>query len=153
MLSHIGKYEVKKLLGKGATGSVYLASDTFASREVALKVMQELPSDPEEARRMLRFFQNEAALAGKLRHPHIVSILDAGVEEVSGGEPLQAALKRQPYASGSTPAYADYILLSVFQWARVMSPQEVLTPESAISAWRERMLDLYDGFARNVPTA
>ena len=68
-------------------------------------------------------------------------------------EPLQAALKRQPFVSGTDPAYADYILFSVFQWARVMSPQEVLAPESAISAWRERMLGLYDGFARNVPVA
>ena len=68
-------------------------------------------------------------------------------------EPLQAALKRQPFVSGAGPAYADYILFSVFQWARVMSPQEVLAPESAISAWRERMLGLYDGFARHVPTA
>lgn len=68
-------------------------------------------------------------------------------------EPLQAALKRQPFVSGGAPAYADYILLSVFQWARVTSPPEVLGPESPLCAWRERMLDLYDGFARNVPTA
>jgi len=68
-------------------------------------------------------------------------------------EPLQAALKRQPFVSGGAPAYADYILFSVFQWARVMSPQEVLGPESPLCAWRERVLDLYDGFARNVPTA
>ena len=68
-------------------------------------------------------------------------------------EPLQAALKRQPFVGGAAPAYADYIVFSVFQWARVMSPQEVLGPESPLCAWRERVLDLYDGFARNVPTA
>jgi glutathione S-transferase len=68
-------------------------------------------------------------------------------------EPMQAALKRQPYACGQSPAYADYALFSVFQWARVMSPQEVLGPESPLCSWRERMLDLYDGFARNVPLA
>ncbi len=89
MLSHVGKYELKRLLGKGATGSVYLAADPFAQREVAIKLLESLPSDPEDARRQLRFFQNEAALAGKLRHPHIVSIFDAGVEEVSGGDPLR----------------------------------------------------------------
>src|SRR5918992_3121912 len=77
----IGKYEIKRLLGEGATGSVYLAADPFGQRDVALKVMKKLPSDPEAARRQLRFFQNEAALAGKLRHPHIVSILDAGVAD------------------------------------------------------------------------
>lgn len=68
-------------------------------------------------------------------------------------EPLQAALKRQAYVCGAEPAYADYILFSVFQWARVMSPQEVLAPEDPLCAWRERMLDLYDGFARRVKTA
>ena len=51
-----------------------------------------------------------------------------------------------------TPAYADYILFSVFQWARVMSPQELLAPEDPLCQWRERMLELFDGFARNVPT-
>ena len=85
----IGKYEVKRILGKGATGSVYLAADPFAQREVALKVMERLSSDPDVARKQLRFFQNEAALAGKLRHPHIVSILDAGVDDISGADPLR----------------------------------------------------------------
>ena len=68
-------------------------------------------------------------------------------------EPMQAALKRQPFISGSGPAYGDYILFSVFQWARVMSQQELLAPEDPLCVWRERLLDLYDGFARNVPTA
>ena len=84
MHAHIGKYEVQKLLGKGATGSVYLATDAFASRDVAIKVMDAMPSDPEEARRAIKFFQNEASLAGKLRHPHIVSIFDAGIDKKDG---------------------------------------------------------------------
>jgi glutathione S-transferase len=68
-------------------------------------------------------------------------------------EPLQEAFKRQAFMAGAKPAYADYILFSVFQWARVMSPHELLGPEDPLCQWRERMLDLYDGFARNVPTA
>jgi glutathione S-transferase len=66
---------------------------------------------------------------------------------------MQALLKRQAYVCGEHPAYADYILFSMFQWARVMSPHELLGPEDPLSAWRERVLDLFDGFARNVPTA
>ena len=89
MLERLGKYELKGVLGKGATGTVYRAADPFGQREVALKVMQELSADPNEARKLLRFFQNEAALAGKLRHPHIVSILDAGVERAPNGETLR----------------------------------------------------------------
>jgi serine/threonine protein kinase len=81
---HVGKYELVKLLGKGATGSVYLAMDPFGQREVAVKVLDSTPADPEEARRQLKFFQNEASLAGKLRHPHIVSIFDAGIDKKNG---------------------------------------------------------------------
>ena len=68
-------------------------------------------------------------------------------------EPWQAALKRQPFVCGNTPAYADYILFSVFQWARITSPQDVLKDSDPLHAWRERMLDLHDGFARKTPTA
>jgi eukaryotic-like serine/threonine-protein kinase len=81
---HVGKYELMRLLGKGATGSVYLAMDPFGQREVAIKVLDAMPADPEEARRALKFFQNEASLAGKLRHPHIVSIFDAGIDKKNG---------------------------------------------------------------------
>src|SRR5258706_8481507 len=79
-----GKYELLKVLGKGATGSVYLAMDPFSQREVAVKVLDSMPEDPDEARRQLKFFQNEASLAGKLRHPHIVSIFDAGIDKQDG---------------------------------------------------------------------
>jgi glutathione S-transferase len=65
-------------------------------------------------------------------------------------EPLQALLKRQPWIAGAQPAYADYILFSIFQWARVMSPHEVLE-EGALRDWRERVLDLHGGFARRFP--
>jgi glutathione S-transferase len=68
-------------------------------------------------------------------------------------QPMQETFKRQAFLGGAGPAYADYILFSVFQWARVMSPQELLAPEDPLCQWRERMLDLFDGFARGVPTA
>jgi glutathione S-transferase len=68
-------------------------------------------------------------------------------------DPLRAALKRQPFVCGAAPAYADYIVFSVFQWARVMSPHQVLAGDDPLLAWRERILDLHSGFARNVPVA
>lgn len=66
-------------------------------------------------------------------------------------EPMQALLKRQPWIAGAQPAYADYILFSIFQWARIMSPQEILEPGNPLHAWRERVLDLHEGFARGFP--
>ena len=81
----VGKYDVQKLLGKGATGTVYLAKDTFTGKEVALKTIEpEVFRDPEFGTVHRSQFLNEASLAGKLRHPYIVSILDAVVGEDSG---------------------------------------------------------------------
>src|SRR2546423_6370164 len=48
-----------------------------------------LPTDPGVARHQRRFVQNEAALAGKPPHPHIAPILEAGLEDVSAGDPVR----------------------------------------------------------------
>ena len=81
----VGKYDIRQQLGKGATGTVYLAVDTFSGKEVALKVIEpEVFRDPEFGTVYRSQFLNEASLAGKLRHPHIVGILDAVVQEDSG---------------------------------------------------------------------
>ena len=81
----VGRYEVQKLLGKGATGTVYLAKDSFSGKEVALKTIEpEVFRDPEFGAVYRQQFLNESSLAGKLRHPHIIGILDATVQENSG---------------------------------------------------------------------
>ncbi len=81
----IGKYDIVKLLGKGATGTVYHAVDSFSGNKVALKVIDpEVFRDPEFGSVYRAQFLTEASLAGKLKHPHIVCILDAVVEENSG---------------------------------------------------------------------
>ena len=78
----IGKYRVIRELGKGATGAVYLAEDTFKLRNVAIKVMfPEVLKDAVDGELYRRMFLNEASLAGKIQHPHIVSIYDAVVED------------------------------------------------------------------------
>ena len=63
-------------------------------------------------------------------------------------DPARAVMRAQPFLSGANPAYADYILFSLFQWARIVSAFEVLEPKDALAAWRERMLDLFGGLAR-----
>jgi serine/threonine protein kinase len=81
----VGKYEIQTMLGKGSTGTVYLAKDTFTGRQVALKTIEpEVFHDPEFGAVYKTQFQNEASLAGKIRHPHIVTIYDAVVGEDSG---------------------------------------------------------------------
>lgn len=74
----IGKYRLVRELGKGATSVVYLAEDSFAGRQVAIKVVkQEALGDKEHGKRFQKLFLTEASLAGKLQHPHIVAIYDA----------------------------------------------------------------------------
>src|SRR5258708_35755647 len=81
----VGRYDIQRALGKGATGTVYLAKDTFTGKEVALKTIEpEVFRDPEFGTVYRGQLLNEASLAGKLRHPHIVAILDAVVGEDSG---------------------------------------------------------------------
>lgn len=80
----IGKYQVLSVLGKGATGRVYLANDPFGDRKVAIKVMYpEALKNDDDSEFYRKMFLNEASLAGKLNHPHICQIYDAVVEEKS----------------------------------------------------------------------
>jgi eukaryotic-like serine/threonine-protein kinase len=81
----IGKYQLGKVLGKGASATVYLALDTFSGQEVAVKVLDpEMLSGPEVDKTHLKQFLNEASLAGRLSHPHIAAILEAAIHEDSG---------------------------------------------------------------------
>ena len=85
-MEQIGKYEVRKKLGEGATSEVYLCHDPFANRDVAVKVVYEerLKDGGDSARLHRKLFVTEASLAGKLEHPHIAQIYDAGIGEDSG---------------------------------------------------------------------
>jgi eukaryotic-like serine/threonine-protein kinase len=78
MVDKVGKFEIIKELGKGATSAVYQAFDPFQNRQVAIKVVfQEALLDKEHGKRYRKLFVTEASLAGKLSHPHIVAIYDA----------------------------------------------------------------------------
>ena len=77
----LGRYEIEKELGKGAMGVVYLGKDPKIGRVVAIKTMnlsQEFDADELEDVKA-RFFR-EAETAGRLNHPNIVTMYDAGEE-------------------------------------------------------------------------
>ena len=63
-------------------------------------------------------------------------------------EPVRPVLVQNLFLCGHGPGYADYILFGAFQWARSVSPIRLLEPDDPVFAWRERMLDLFDGYAR-----
>jgi glutathione S-transferase len=67
-------------------------------------------------------------------------------------EPLRMTLKSQPFLGGAAPHYPDYIVFGGFQWARTISGFALLEGDDPIAAWRERMLDLFDGLGRKNPS-
>jgi serine/threonine protein kinase len=81
-MEKIGKYQVIRKLGEGATSAVYLCQDPFNNRQVAVKkVHAEALKDAERGHLYKKLFIAEASLAGKLSHPHIATIFDAVTEE------------------------------------------------------------------------
>jgi serine/threonine protein kinase len=77
--SRLGRYELMYELGKGAMGVVYRARDPRINREVALKAIRLSDEfEREELDQARERFFREAEMAGRLSHPHIVTIYDAG---------------------------------------------------------------------------
>ena len=150
------RYPQETLFGGDIGHGVTHAFNTWVDRALVGPMLQVLapdiyervdPADEQHFRAMAE------RVAGKTLE-ELRAAQDEAVKRLGRGlEPMQALLKRQAYVCGERPAYADYILFSLFQWARIMSPRELLGPEDPLSQWRERVLDLFDGFARNVPTA
>lgn len=95
----LGKYEIRKQIGRGSMGIVYEGYDPFTDHLVAVKVARsEALKNPEAGARYRKMFFNEAHTAGKLKHPNIIEILDAGadgescyivMELVPGGKTLK----------------------------------------------------------------
>ncbi|MBL8385664.1 MAG: protein kinase [Burkholderiales bacterium] len=100
----IGKYAIVRELGRGATSRVYLGRDAFADREVAIKVFDFGPDMAEDARGLSmrrKAYLAEAGLVGRLNHPHIAQIYDAG----SDGDHAYVVME---YVRGGTlDAHAD----------------------------------------------
>ena len=67
-------------------------------------------------------------------------------------DPMRLTLRTQPYLGGEAPNYADYVVFGAFQWARVVSPFKLLAENDPVYAWREKLLDAFDGMARKSPT-
>ena len=89
------RFVMKNVLGSGATGEVHLAFDNFLQRDVALKLTRLNQFDHnDDGARNRRMWLNETRLAGKLKHPFIVQLIEAGsadefdylvMEYVAGG--------------------------------------------------------------------
>ncbi len=82
--------------------------------------------------------------------------LPAGYDEQIGALraallPLRHTLARQAFLSGEQHGYADYAVFGMFMWARCTSTLELLEADDPVYAWREQLLDAFDGLARRAP--
>ncbi|MEQ8663293.1 MAG: serine/threonine-protein kinase [Gammaproteobacteria bacterium] len=98
----IGKYDVIDILGKGAMGIVYKGHDAYVDRPVAIKVATNADADSEAESMAKRMFVNEARSAGRLDHPNILKVYEAGEEQgmpymvmefINGGDTLRSYCK------------------------------------------------------------
>src|SRR6266704_1944750 len=78
--SHIGRFRLLRLLGRGGMGEVYLAEDEQLRRQVAIKVIQAEYPDPDATRLFLR----EARAIAMFNHPHILPLFDFGEATIQG---------------------------------------------------------------------
>lgn len=98
----LGKYELRRTLGKGAMGVVYEGFDPIIARRVAIKTVRLPDPDDLDAQEELARFKREAQAAGRLTHPNIVGVFDYGetpelayiVMEFVDGQTLKAPLDR-----------------------------------------------------------
>jgi eukaryotic-like serine/threonine-protein kinase len=83
--ANLGRYKILKELGRGAMGLVYLGKDPTIQRFVAIKTMRlDQIDEPEKMQEIKTRFFREAESAGRLSHPNIVTIYDAGEQDELG---------------------------------------------------------------------
>ncbi|HEX6203949.1 MAG TPA: protein kinase, partial [Thermoanaerobaculia bacterium] len=100
----LGRYTIERRLGSGAMGDVHLARDPRIDRRVALKTLRIATVRPGEMESMGERLLREARAAGRLIHPHIVTLFDAGEHdgllylafEYVAGSDLAARLRTGP---------------------------------------------------------
>ncbi len=103
-LKRLGRYEIQSILGQGAMGMVFKGLDPAIDRMVALKTIRTAGGmNPAQTMELRERLVREAKAAGKLSHPHIVTIYDVGTEgeldyiamEYLEGTTLESIIRKQ----------------------------------------------------------
>jgi hypothetical protein len=110
----IGRFELKQVLGSGSFGTVYRAYDPVLGRQIALKVPGFSAVDKAKVRR----FVAEAKSAGRLRHPNIVAVFDAG--QTAEGQYFIASefIDGQPLSEFVRPNANQSDVRTAVEWVR-----------------------------------
>lgn len=120
-----GKYPIIREVGRGTTGTVYLSHDPFFGRDVAIKVYNPLGSEDDEQRQRLtrKMFFNEAQMVGRLQHPNILPIFDAGEEDGQYYvvmEHVQRARTLEAYCRPDNLLHVEDVVEIVWKCARAL---------------------------------
>ena len=105
-LTKLGKYEIRRELGKGAMGVVYEGFDPVIERTVAIKTIRSEQLEKSQAVEILARFKREAQAAGRLNHPNVVAIYDydevvaEGDHTSSEGESARVAFIAMEFIKG-----------------------------------------------------
>jgi serine/threonine-protein kinase len=115
----IGRYEIVRLLGRGAMGRVLLAHDPVLDRRVAVKLLRDdLRLAPEQLEGLVERMRQEARASARVAHPNIVGLFDMGedaelglylVFEYAEGTTLKERLQRGPLSATSAAELAREI--------------------------------------------
>ncbi|HEY4616463.1 MAG TPA: PASTA domain-containing protein [Citricoccus sp.] len=114
-----GRYEIRSRLARGGMSTVYLAVDRRLDREVALKVLYPHLA---ESHSLVQRFEQEAKTAARLSHPHVVNVLDQGVDHSPDGDLAYLVMEYVP----------GYTLRTVLQRRQAMTPRVALAYLEAI---------------------
>jgi eukaryotic-like serine/threonine-protein kinase len=96
----LGNYRLLRLIGRGAFANVYLGEHIYLRTQVAVKVVSE-KMEPQD----MESFLKEAQTIAALKHPHILRVLDFGIEETALFLVMEYVPKgtlRQKHPRGST---------------------------------------------------
>ncbi|MFC7398317.1 glutathione S-transferase family protein [Chelatococcus sp. GCM10030263] len=100
------------------------------------------------------YFRSSREQRYGMRLEEVVSDREARLAELGRAlAPLRTILRHQPFIAGNSPLYADYCAFGPFMWARCVSTTELLAPDDPVFAWRERLLDAFEGLARSAQSA
>lgn len=121
----LGRYHLRRMLGKGGMGEVFEAYDPVLEREIAIKVVNVDPGF-ESRSVVLERFKREASVAARLQHPHIAAIYDIETDssqqrvyfvmELVKGSTLRSVLQRHKTLSFSRALTMAYKLVDALEY-------------------------------------
>ena len=154
----VGRFELRKKLGQGAQSTVWLAFDPRMEREVALKIMHSTGGANDAA---VTHWLQEARSVGKVKHPNIVPVYEADIEDrwpylvfeyIAGRTLEQIAASRGAFAPQEAVALMMDVLDALVVAHGVGVVHRDLKPSNVLvdAAGRARLLDF--GIAARIAT-